>query len=368
VARMDFTALFYAQSHNRENLVKDLDSLMRTEPHSLTILTYASEKSPIECFGAYDRNRKFSCIHSQDGVSLFNLVFESPQVESETPVIEGRFFIYEDPDLLNTYVLMTIEPQDFVRRALLPFVERSYPRIFLTIIDHQRMKLLLYRFKDNCDFTDLRVVRAVLRSRFAGQKTKREAIIPYVSWPYLGLAGAFDFAQEHNSWFQSLTFEALRDSTVCAEITVARDGVIKTDGQLCRVFDNLASAICKTAHENHKLFRMRSRRDSPSLDVKPLTVNFGREQLADEEERIKLIEVMRLLDKASLSVVHSNPYLQLSVIDYLDGSTFELWVLNPRELIIVPQLKGTVAAIRRLVSHVFDNYAEGNIEDFQMVR
>jgi hypothetical protein len=76
---------------------------------------------------------------------------------------------------------------------------------------------------------------------------------------------------------------------------------------------------------------------------------------------------MRLLDKTSLSVVHSNPYLQLSVIDYIDGSTFELWVLSPRELIIVPQLKGTVAAIRRLVSHVFDNYAEGSIEDFRMV-
>jgi hypothetical protein len=65
VARMDFTALFFDQSHDRENLVKDLDSLMRTEPHILTIIPYASEKSPIECFGEYDRNRKFSCIRSK---------------------------------------------------------------------------------------------------------------------------------------------------------------------------------------------------------------------------------------------------------------------------------------------------------------
>jgi hypothetical protein len=364
---MDFAALFFDQNHVSENLVKDLDSLLRTEPHTLTILPYASEKSPIECFESYDRNRKFSCIGRQDGVRLFKLIFESPRVGSEPPVIEGKFFVYDVPDLANTYLIMTIEPQDFIRRALLPFVERSHPRIFLTIVNHQYMKLLLYKFKDNCDFSDLRVVRAVVRSRFAGQKTRMEAVIPSVSWPYLGLAGAFEFAQEQNSWFESLTFEALRDSIVHAEITVARDGMVKTDGQLLKVFDNLVSAICKTAHENHKLFRMRSRRDNPSLDVKPLAVNFGREQLADEGERKKLIEVMRLLDKTSLSVVHSNPYLQLSVIDYIDGSTFELWVLSPRELIIVPQLKGTVAAIRRLVSHVFDNYAEGSIEDFRMV-
>jgi len=367
VARMDFTALFFGASHDREHLVKDLDSLMRTEPHTLSILPYASEKSPIECFEAYDRNRKFSCIGREDGVGLFKLIFESPRIGSEPPVIEGKFFVYEHPELVNTYLVMTIESQDFVRRALLPFIERSYPRILLPIVNHQHMKLLLYGFRDNCGFTDLRVVRAVLRSRFTEQKPRTEAVIPSVSWPNLGLAGAFDFAQEQNGWFQSLTFEALRDSTEHAEITVARNGMVKADGELLKVFDNLVSGICKRAHDNHKLFRMRSRRDNPSLDVKPLTVNFGREQLADEGERDKLIEVMRLLDKTSLSVVHSNPYVQLSVIDYIDGSTFELWVLNPRELIIVPQLKGTVAGIRRLVSHVFDNYAEGSIEDFQMV-
>lgn len=367
MSRMDFTALFFEQNHVSENLVRDLDSLLRTEPHTLTIIPYASEKSPVECFEAYDRNRSFSCIRSEDGVRLFKLIFESPRAGNEPPVIEGKFFVYDVPDLPNTYLIMTIEPQDFMRRALLPFIERSYPRIFLTIVNHKHMKLLLYKFKDNCGFSDLRVVRAVVRSRYAGQKTRMETIIPSVSWPYLGLAGAFGYAQEQNSWFESLTFEALRDSSVHAEITVARDGMLKTDGQLLKVFDNLVLAICKTAYENHELFRMRSRRDNASLDVKPLVVNFGSEQLADEGERKKLIEVMRLLDKTSISVVHSNPYLQLSVIDYIDGSTFELWVLGPRELIIVPQLKGTVAGIRRLVSHVFDNYAEGSIEDFQMV-
>jgi len=130
----------------------------------------------------------------------------------------------------------------------------------------------------------------------------------------------------------------------------------------------LISPICEIVHQNHQLFRNRSRRDSVSLEVRPLAINFGRDQLIDEEERAKLVEAMRLLSKASISVVHSNPYLELSVIDYYDGSTFDLWVLNPRELIIVPQLKGTVSAIRRLVSHVFDNYAEGYIEDFRAVR
>ena len=214
----------------------------------------------------------------------------------------------------------------------------------------------------------MKVMRAALRSRFPGQKPRRETLISSVSWPNLGLDGAFDYAHEQNGWFKSLTFEALRNSRLCAEITVSRSGITKTDREFLRVFNNLVSPICEVVHDNHELFRNRSRRDSVSLEVRPLTINFRRDQLADEEERAKLVEAMRLLDNASMSVVHSNPYLQLSVIDYFDGSTFDLWVLNPRELIIVPQLKGTVSSIRRLVSHVFDNYAEGYIEDFQAVR
>jgi len=367
MAQMDFTALFYRQSYDRESLVKALDGLLRTEAHRLTMLPYASEKPPTECFRAYYGNREFSCISSEGGVNLFGLVFHSPGKDYDIPPIKGRFFVYEHPTLPDTYILLTIESQDFMRRALLPFIERSYPRIYLTLISQNRMSSLLHEFKDRCGFTDLKVVRAVLRSRFPGQKPRRETIIPSVSWPNLGLDGAFDYAHEQNGWFKSLTFEALRNSRSFAEITVSRNGITKTNGEFLRVFNDLVSPVCEIVHDNHELFRNRSRRDSVSLEVRPLTINFRRDQLADEEERAKLVEAMRLLDNASMSVVHSNPYLQLSVIDYFDGSTFDLWVLNPRELIIVPQLKGTVSSIRRLVSHVFDNYAEGYIEDFQTV-
>jgi hypothetical protein len=367
MAQMDFKALFYGQSHDRESLIKDLDGLLHTEPHILSIIPYASERSPAECFKAFDSNRRFSCISNERGVTVLDLFFHSPWEESDVPAVEGRFFVYEHQASPNTYVLLTVESQEFIQRALLPFIERSYPRIYLTLISQNRLSLLLHDFKEKYGFTDLIVRRASLRSRFAGEKTRREAIIPSESWPNLGLEGAFDFAREQNGWFKSLTFEAWTKLRLDAEITVTRSGVMKTDRQFLKVFDGLIAPICELVHDNHELFRNRSRRDSVSLEVRPLTINFRRDQLADEEERAKLVEAMRLLNKASMSVVHSNPYLQLSVIDYLDGSTFDLWVLNPRELIIVPQLKGTVSSIRRLVSHVFDNYAEGYIEDFQAV-
>jgi N-acetylmuramic acid 6-phosphate (MurNAc-6-P) etherase len=54
----------------------------------------------------------------------------------------------------------------------------------------------------------------------------------------------------------------------------------------------------------------------------------------------------------------------MAVIDYYDGSTFDLWVLNPNQLVIVPQLKGSIPAIKRLINHIFDTYAEGTIRNY----
>jgi len=41
--------------------------------------------------------------------------------------------------------------------------------------------------------------------------------------------------------------------------------------------------------------------------------------------------------------------------------------LSPKIIAIVPQMKGSVAAIERLVNHIFDSYAEGKIVDYSEV-
>ena len=51
---------------------------------------------------------------------------------------------------------------------------------------------------------------------------------------------------------------------------------------------------------------------------------------------------MQLLRGTSVSVLHGNPYVHLSILDYHDGSAFDLWVLDRQRLIIVPQLKASI--------------------------
>jgi len=362
MTRMDFTALFYSQVHNRETLLSGLDSLLGTEVHPVTIVPYASEQPPAECFEAGGRNRSLRPLGVYDDVTLFELAFHPTKMERETEVVKGKFFVCEHPSFQNVFLAITVESADFVRRALLPFIEQNRSQIYLTFIRHDDLHSLLQNLRDGHGFSDLRVVRASLISR------RGETIIPSLSWPRLGLEGAFEYAQEQNGWFKSLTFEALRASKVFAATSVYRNGVVRTDGEFDAVYGSLVLPMCQAINENVALFAGRGRRENPHLAVRPLAIDFGRDQFEDTEENVKLISAMRELENASVSVMHGNPYVSLSVVDYFDGSTFDLWVLNPREVIIVPQLKSSIAGIRRLISCIFDNYAEGAIRDFHTLR
>jgi hypothetical protein len=366
MTRMDFTALFYNQVHDCESLLTGLDSLLSTEVHTLTIVPYASDQSPAKCFKTGDRNRGFDLLSTYEGVELFELVFHPPRAGSDPEAISGRFFVCKHPSFPEVFMVMTIESVDFVQRALLPFIERNRPQFYLTFLRHDDLGSLLKNFRMKHGFSDLRVVRASVISRFAGGV--REATIPSVSWPRLGLVGAFEYAREQNGWFRSLTFELLKDSRVFAEATIHRNGIIKTDGEFRSIYNSLILPICHVIHDNVELFAKRSRRENPQLNVRPLTIEFARDQFENIEENAKFIEAMRQLNNASVSVMHGNPYISMAIVDYVDGSTFDLWVLNSSEVVIVPQLKSSIASIKRVISHVFDNYAEGIIRDFQISR
>jgi hypothetical protein len=361
---MDFTDLFYSQVQGRDSLLSGLESLLGTEMHTATLMPYGSDFNPEECFKLCGSNRKVVHMWTREGASLFKLTYYPIKGSRKEHRLEGRFFTYEHPTLPNVFIIMTIESVDFVRRALIPLLEQNRSHIYLTFIRHQDLHRLLQGFRNIHGYSDLRVVRTSLISRFDAEKG--ETMISSVNWPRLGLEGAFAYAEDQNGWFRSLTFEVLKESRVVAETTISRNGVVKTDGDLHGVYESLVSPICELISDNLRLFAKRSRRDNPLLGVRPLSIEFPKEQFANIEENARFIGAIRKLDNASVSVLHGNPYIALSVIDNLDGSTFDLWVLNERELVIVPQMKSSVVGIKRLISGVFDNYAEGTIKEFSM--
>lgn len=62
-------------------------------------------------------------------------------------------------------------------------------------------------------------------------------------------------------------------------------------------------------------------------------------------------------------MLHSNPYFHAVMLDYRDGSTYEVLVLSDSGLTVIPQGRATVRSLQRLCSHVFAGFREGDLRE-----
>lgn len=364
--KFDFITPLYNQHHDRNSLISSLDSLLASEYLSVRAIPFSSNTPPSELFSKItSSSRQVLLIKPNKGVQLFEMTYSFKKGKEEKKET-GRFFVYQHQEYEKVYVALTIESSVFFTRALLPFIKSLYPQASMTFITHKRLRKLLEDFQIINQFSDIIITRASHRLRFE-EEGKHKKIVPVVSWPEMEMKEAFDWVYQNNGWFQSLQFEAKRNSSVSTEVLFTRQGVIRTNSLFSKVFEAFVLPVCKTIHENIEIFGHRSRRENPDLSAKPLTIDFGMEQFADISENAKFIQAIKRLKTASISILHGNPYIHVTVIDYFDGSTFDLWVLSSHQLVIVPQMIGSIPAIKRLVSHIFDSYAEGEIKDYEEV-
>lgn len=224
---------------------------------------------------------------------------------------------------------------------------------------------MLTGFRTDHGFDELIITRASQRIRLPEEGVHRR-VMPVTTWPDMALDEAIDWLIQHNGWFQSVQFNAKRDRHTATHVSVTREGVIRCDYLYEQVFRSFVLPVCKIHHENFNLFSQRGRRDNASLAARPLAITFDEGQFDDVSENQKFIRALRQMRAASISVLHGNPYIHVSAIDYLDGSAFDLWVLDSRELVLVPQMYASVGAIKRLVNHVFDTYAEGEVKEHSL--
>jgi hypothetical protein len=362
---IDFLASIYECEHTRDSLIRDMDGVLSAHKVAARALPFYCEVPVADWMKRSSLSRRLvSHVGSGDGVHQFRCELPSDDGEAGTQRREGRFFIYDHPDYPHVHVLLTLEPTvffDWLRRL----VEKSFPSVVTTFITHRTLRRLLEAFQTSHSLSRLIIRRASFRIRFGEHhEGQRGRVIPGVSWPDWELNEAFEWVYQQNGWFQSLQFDACRDHRVLASISFTRQGITRTTGLFSQIFAGFVDPVCKRIHENVEFLGQRSRRERTNLSARPLVIDFETEQIAEDDERQRFVRAMKALSRASVSVLHGNPYVHLSVLDYYDGSVFDVWVLSGREITIVPQIKGTMPALKRLIHHVFDSYAEGRLVDY----
>lgn len=362
IEKINFDESLYSGLWTRSELIKTVDGILSSDDLSVRLIPFSSARDPGDEFpSSPTAGRSVEIVRSSSEVALFRLSYVQ-RTSKNSQREQGRFYVYRHPVNPSVYIALTLESGEFVKTQFIPMLRALYPTVNMTFISHKKLREILDAFKTDTGFSDITVTRTSHRSRLTGESG--EKVVPLVSWPDTNMDRVFQWVHENNGWLNNLEFQSRRASGAKVKMAFTRHGIVRTSGFLPIAIKAFVDPVAKVISNNLAMFSGRSRCDNAELTVKPLTIQFGSDQFENVAENANFIKAMRRLKTASISVIHGNPYLHLSVIDYLDGSTFDLWVLKSNELVIAPQLRGSYGAIKRLINHVFDTYAEGDIKEY----
>jgi len=182
------------------------------------------------------------------------------------------------------------------------------------------------------------------------------------------LEDVFSEAEEQGSWFSSVSFgferskrETHSQDDPLVSATLSKYGHFFCSSHFDHFLYGTLAKMTDIADRKMKFFSNRSRRDTQAFKARPISITYQTPEFDSQKDSNSFVEVMRRMSGVSCSVLHNNPYVHLSVVDSNDGSAADVWVLKNDEILLIPQIKATEAALKKVVNYIFEEWREGSV-------
>lgn len=290
----------------------------------------------------------------------------------------GRILVAKAPGSF-VHLAITDEPRRFVDGTLAPFIRSLYPRVSRAFLSSADLYSILERLERSAGgqisaarltaYSRLRTAGAndhggAGASRSARPRRRRttEAAVTYTDKPF---REAFSAATANDQWISRINFD-LQWSSTRAPMSglLARDGLFRFRHGISPFCGKALPLAVSLVDRKTRPYSNRSREDNGG-DIRPLAITLDITMAGDHSENSAFIKSMESMPHITLSVYHSNPYVHVSLVDYMDGSSFDIWILSTRQILIVPQMRATHASIARLANHIFERFGEGSVADHE---
>jgi hypothetical protein len=123
--------------------------------------------------------------------------------------------------------------------------------------------------------------------------------------------------------------------------------------------------LVRISAQRLKFFSNRDRLSTKNHAPSPVQIEYDFEAFKTPEQAKRLVDAMRRFKHGTCTLLHANPYVHLSVVDNIDFSSADLWVLSKNEILLVPEITASDVALRRIVNHIFENFREGKISEIK---
>ena len=233
-------------------------------------------------------------------------------------------------------------------------------------LSDKRCRHIVEAFSGAEAFDDLVVTRASVRLRREVTAEDRPGAFSSVAWPTAPLHEAFQWVWDNNGWFRTLAFAATRGHHEIGRFSLGRRGEVTATRRFSSAFRSLCVPVGETFDEDERVFGHRARRDLSFGSVRPLVIAYGKQLFSEPAGVRQFVTALRSFPHGTVSVYHGNPYLHAAILDQIDGSSTEVWVTGSDRVLLVPQMRATTWGLKRVVQHVFDTFAEGDVSDHQV--
>jgi hypothetical protein len=268
------------------------------------------------------------------------------------PEIEGRatefpFGIFKSGR--DTWTAFSISESVRTEGLLLKLLGSLSPDFSPALLSSQDIRTM-FESLESSDQGEILVNKAVAYSY------RGEGEISFQKKPYHAV---FNRAEDEAMFIDKVEFTLRAPHLLHAFI--ARRGVTKYIAGDIRIFlDRVLSFVSQTASAKHELFRNSARRPGEE-SVYQVEICFRQPVFQDRNDNLAFLGALDLLSRSGMAVLHENPYVHASVIDFMDGSAFDVFATAPSAVTIIPQVKASAFSLNRLCNHIFENFHEGII-------
>jgi len=352
-----------------KDIVNSIDSFLFSSNlrFDITTLVLISEDNLFEII----KSRKlkffeFDYTKLGENIFSFNLI---KKIRGSKKKRKSRFLLFKH-NIPNIYLIMTHVDFTKFRDDILSFLNKFYPKITRTFLNTSFIKNLLFNLEDNLKDVNLRITRISSRTRIVSEQAQKRIESDF-KWTDISHKEEFRKVEDSDGWIKTLNFifisspssehkllSKYRD-TYCQ---ISRDGYFRCNQQYSEFFKLIIEKIISKNIDDYKLFNNRQRIEKDNFITKPIAIKYNVDIFKQKDQIKKLIDVLDKIPLSTLSVYHSNPHLHCVLVDFRDGSSYDIWILSNNKITIIPQMRCSFAALEQLCNNIFMGIKEGIIE------
>jgi hypothetical protein len=332
---------------------RGIESYLKEYPRSsIRFKSIVAHEDPIDQFEFLNARFNNSSVNITDHGDHYEVNI-TRKIKRSDRTVRGSFAIFNH-DNTQVWTALTAHGSDFFERGLGWVISKSEPHVSEFYATSRDLERVLDLFSESVDHdSKIIVTQAVAYSH------REEGEISYKTRPY---PEVFRAARDGGNYVDSLVFKSILEDEVNLEAAVTRDGTTKlSSGNVELFFNYLLEDYVSFGQEKAELFTGKERsRDTG--DIQEIEVKFANPVFQSRKDNEDLIGALADLSNSSVTVYHKNPYAHISVLDFNDGSSCDVFVTDSKTVKIVPSYRGSTNFLMRISDKLYKDLDESAVE------